>query len=195
MREDSKRIWTVPNVLTMVRLLLIPLYWWVMMGQGNERLALVIFVVASLTDLLDGYIARRFNQITDFGKLFDPLADKVMVRSVLLSLCLKGILPWLSLAILLVKELLMIVGSYFLLKHQLVVYAKPVGKIAQFVIVAALILSFFHASFAAFPLHLILMGLGIILTLAALVFYFISGWRALKARGLDPNQEEDNHAG
>ena len=131
MREGSNRIWTAPNALTMLRLLLIPVYWVLMMTKGNEKLALVVFLVASVTDLIDGWIARRFNQITNFGKLFDPLADKLMVLSVMLSLVLKGMLPALPLIVLLLKEALMIYGGVLMLRHQVVVYAKPIGKIAQ----------------------------------------------------------------
>ncbi|NCB35952.1 MAG: CDP-alcohol phosphatidyltransferase family protein, partial [Clostridia bacterium] len=79
-------MWNAPNILTMLRLLLIPIYWVLMMVRDNETAALIVFVTASITDLLDGYIARHFNQVTDWGKLFDPLADKLMVVSVMMTL-------------------------------------------------------------------------------------------------------------
>ncbi|NLD52903.1 MAG: hypothetical protein GX650_08385 [Clostridiales bacterium] len=181
MREGSNRIWTAPNALTMLRLLLIPVYWVLMMTKGNEKLALVVFLVASVTDLIDGWIARRFNQITNFGKLFDPLADKLMVLSVMLSLVLKGMLPALPLIVLLLKEALMIYGGVLMLRHQVVVYAKPIGKIAQLVIVCALILSFFGDHFTAFPVHLIVLGVGIALTLGALFYYAHACLTAIRA--------------
>ncbi len=196
MREGSKRIWTVPNALTMLRLLLIPVYWVLMMTKGNEKLALVVFLIASVTDLVDGWIARHFDQMTDFGKLFDPLADKLMVLSVMLSLVLKGMLPVVPLIILLLKEALMIYGGALMLRHQVVVYAKPIGKVAQFVIVCALILSFFGDEFGAYPVHLIVLGIGLILTLYALYYYAHACLKAIRAQKQAEltTLEEEKHA-
>ena len=71
-------VWTIPNVLTILRIILIPVFV-VLFFKGQKMAALAVFCAASLTDMLDGYLARKLNQITDFGKLFDPLADKLMV--------------------------------------------------------------------------------------------------------------------
>ena len=140
MRVDVKKNLNVPNILTLVRLLLIPVYWWLMMVREDELPALIVFMAASASDLLDGYIARRFSLITNVGKLFDPLADKLMVLSVMLSLVLRGALPPAILLIILVKESLMVVGGALMLHYQVVVCAHSIGKIAQFVIVMGLIL-------------------------------------------------------
>ncbi|MGN0764705.1 MAG: CDP-alcohol phosphatidyltransferase family protein, partial [Aristaeellaceae bacterium] len=72
-RKYTENIWNVPNVLTMLRLALIPVFVAVF-AAGHDKLALLTFVIASLTDLLDGYLARKNHQITAFGKLMDPLA-------------------------------------------------------------------------------------------------------------------------
>ena len=111
--KKNEKILNVPNTLTMLRALLIPVYWAVFM-QGHHYWALAIFIVASLTDLADGYIARKYDLITDFGKLMDPFADKLMVLSVMLSLALMGMAPWPALAIILAKELLMVLGGVIL---------------------------------------------------------------------------------
>lgn len=193
MREGRQKIWNVPNALTMLRMLLIPVYWVLIMKRGNEVAALIVFIVASLTDLLDGYIARRFDLITDFGKLFDPLADKLMVISVLLSLVILGIVPLAVLIVLLVKEAIMIWGGALMLHHQVVVYSKPIGKIAQAVMVLGLVLSFFHEHFgAAFPLHLIVLWIGVALTLGALVYYTRACITALNDKAKGPEQEEQD---
>ena len=105
MQEGKQNIWNAPNILTMLRLLLIPIYWVLMMVRNNETAALIVFVTASITDLLDGYIARHFNQVTDWGKLFDPLADKLMVVSVMMTLVLKGAVPLIILIIIGIKDL------------------------------------------------------------------------------------------
>lgn len=180
MREGKNRIFTVPNALTMLRLALIPVFWVLMMTRDNEYAALAVFIFASLTDLLDGYIARKYDLITDFGKLMDPLADKLMVLSVILALSLKGILPWAPFVVLFLKELVMVIGSYLLLKRNLVVYAKPVGKVAQFFIVVSLIISFFHEHFQTFPVHIYMLWAGIALSLTALAYYLHAGILAVR---------------
>ena len=78
-------IWNVPNVLTMIRLALIPVFV-TLHAVELEKLALLTFCIASFTDWLDGHIARKYNLITDFGKLMDPLADKLMVCTGSISL-------------------------------------------------------------------------------------------------------------
>lgn len=172
MKLEKENIWNVPNALTMLRMALIPVYW-IIFSQGRLYIALAVFILASLTDLLDGYIARKYHLITSFGKLMDPLADKLMVISVMLSLALKGIVPWPALIILFAKEALMVIGGALLLDKGVVVYSKHIGKIAQTLVVSSLILSFFHDFFTRihFPLHLILIWCAVALTLCALVFY------------------------
>ena len=183
---DNKRIWTVPNVLTMLRMALIPVYWW-LMAQGRMIPALCTYVAASLTDLADGYIARKYNQITDFGKLMDPLADKLMVLSVMLSLILPmggrpAVLPWWPFIIVLAKEGLMVLGGLFMLKKGVVVYSKVIGKVAQLVMVLSLICAFFYDYFDRIgaPVYLWLLYAAVALTLCALVFYVREAYGKLK---------------
>lgn len=180
MRESEKTIWNVPNILTMVRLLLIPIYWVLMMVRDNETAALIVFVTASATDLLDGYIARRFHLITNWGKLFDPLADKLMVLSVMVTLVLKGAVPPVILGIIAVKELAMMVGAAVMLRHQIVVYSKPIGKAAQFTMVVGMALAFFRAHSPA-PYHLYVLWLATGMMLAALAYYAHGAVKALYA--------------
>ena len=178
---SKEKILNVPNVLTIIRMLLIPAYWALFMNNYVYT-ALAVFVIASLTDLLDGYIARKHNLITNFGKLMDPLADKLMVLSVMLSQALKGYLPWLPLIILFVKELLMVLGGAFMLRKKIVVYSQSIGKIAQTFVVSALILTFFKSAFESIgvPIHLIVLWIAVALTLAALVFYAKNAWKNYK---------------
>lgn len=180
--NEKQKILNVPNTLTIIRMLLIPVYWFVFMdGQpGHTYWALGIFIVASLTDLADGYIARKYNLITDFGKLMDPLADKLMVISVMLSLALRGWAPWIALAILVCKELIMVLGGVILYRHHVVVYAVKIGKYAQATVVAGLILCFFHEWFmehVGFPVNYAVIWCAVALTLCALIFYTRSALR------------------
>ena len=176
--DFRKNVWNVPNVLTMVRMALIPVYWALML-KGLKMMALLVYVTASLTDLADGYIARKYNLITDFGKLMDPAADKLMVVSVMLSHVLDGTIPVLPFVILTVKEFLMMLGAGAMLKRGLVVYAKWSGKLAQLVVVCSLVLCFFSEHFAR-PVHLYLIWAGVALALHAFVYYVRMSMKMIK---------------
>lgn len=182
MANERENIWNVPNMLTMIRMALIPVYW-VIFFLGHRYLALAVFLVASITDLLDGYLARKYHLITNFGKLMDPLADKLMVVSVMLSLALKGLAPWLVLAILLVKEALMVLGGVLLYKKGIVVYSLWIGKAAQATAVSGLVLCFFGewlTEHLGFPLHWAVLWIAVGLTLCAFAIYAARATRALK---------------
>ena len=130
-KEFIRKNLNVPNILTMIRLLLVPVYVALFIG-GHKYAALVTFLVASLTDLLDGRIARKYNLITDFGKLVDPFADKVMVLTVLFSMAIgspaiPAVVPWAAVIILLAKELVMILGGVAMYRHGIVVYYSMIG--------------------------------------------------------------------
>lgn len=182
MSEHKQKILNVPNVLTIIRMLLIPVYWLIFNfsvpaeGTYNFHLsALIVFIVASITDILDGRIARRYNLITDFGKLMDPLADKLMVISVMISLALyiREQLFWIALGLILLKELCMVVGGLLMLRRKIVVYSIWIGKAAQAVIVCALISSFFSDYFVSvgIPVYMFFIWTGVLLTYCAGAVY------------------------
>lgn len=103
LRELTRDMWNVPNVLTILRLVLVPVFI-VLYMNGQRIAALVVFAVASLTDMLDGRIARKYNLITNFGKLMDPLADKLLVISAMCIFCQWGLMPAWALMIVLTRE-------------------------------------------------------------------------------------------
>ena len=168
-------IWNVPNVLTMLRLALIPVFV-ALFAAGHDKLALLTFLVASFTDFLDGYLA--------FGKLMDPLADKVMVCTALLCQGIKGVFPWAAIAIVMGKELLMVLGGVFMLRNDVVVYSNMLGKLAQCSFILALTLSFFHAEFVAwgYPLDRLVLWLSVIMTICALIDYAVGAFKTLRAK-------------
>ena len=181
-RKEKENIWNVPNVLTLIRMGLIPVYW-ILMLNDHFYAAFAVFAAASLTDIADGFIARKYQLITNFGKLMDPLADKLMSISVMLSMAIKGIAPWAVLIILLCKEAVMVVGGVVLYRNDVVVYSIWIGKLAQTVVVLSLLSCFFHEWLQAqlgFPLHLYLLWAGVALSLAALAIYTV---RALAIYG------------
>ena len=137
-----KITWNIPNILTMIRFALIAVFVYLFAGPANYVGAVIVFVVAFLTDVLDGYIARKYNMVTDFGKLMDPLADKLMLLAALCCLTFSGMLHPAFLIFEVVKELGMIVGAGFLYKHNVVVYARIWGKLATFFFNAGVVLTF-----------------------------------------------------
>ena len=145
-RKLFTNVWTIPNVLTMIRLILVPVFV-VLFLNGHKMASLAVFVAASLTDMLDGYLARKLNQITDFGKLFDPLADKLMVLTAMVCQTFWGPLPLIAVIIVAAKELMMVLGGVFMLSKGVVVYSNYFGKAAQVGFIASLVLSFFHKAF------------------------------------------------
>lgn len=174
-------VWNVPNVLTMLRLVLIPVFV-VLHASGYEKWALFVFCAASLTDWLDGYIARKYHLITDFGKLMDPLADKLMVCTALIMQGLNGTFPVVAIVIVVIKELVMIWGSSYMLAHDVVVYANIWGKLAQCSFILALVLSFWHRDFAAmgFPIDRVCLWIAVAVAVFALVDYARASIRTLR---------------
>lgn len=130
---------TIPNILTLLRLAAIPVMaWFVLAGQDYMLESFIMFILIWVTDLLDGLIARKFNQMTDFGKLFDPLVDKIFQLTLAVSMSVAGRLPWWIPAILAVKEVMMVAGSAVLFsREKMVVYAKWYGKVSTVLFVLA----------------------------------------------------------
>lgn len=188
--SKQKRIWTVPNVLTMIRMALIPVYWVLMIGYKLNYWALAVFVLAACTDMLDGFLARKYHQITDFGKLMDPLADKLMTLSVMATLLIRGIIRWEPLALLALKEFIMLLGGVLLYNRKIVVHSLFVGKFAQTCLCLALILSFFADKFQnlSFQPHTALLWIGVGAAYTALVVYVRSVIRQL--RGVEDTYNE-----
>ena len=103
----------VPNILTIIRFLLIPII--VMFAfQDNYIATIIMLTVSGLTDVLDGYIARKFNFISNFGKLMDPLADKMTQIALLGTLAIQKIIPVWIIVVVIIKEFLMVSGASFL---------------------------------------------------------------------------------
>ena len=174
-------IWNVPNVLTILRLLLIPVFVLLhLMGYG--KMALLTFCVASFTDWLDGYIARKYNLITDFGKLMDPLADKLMVCTALVMQGVAGVFPIPAIVIVIIKEAVMIYGSSYMLHNGIVVYSNIWGKLAQFSFILALVLSFWHFDFEAisFPIDRWILWIAVGIAIIALVDYTRAALKTLR---------------
>lgn len=89
----SSRVFTIPNILSFLRLLLVPVFL-VLIVRGQDAFALLVLVVSSLTDFLDGVLARRLDQVSRLGQLLDPAADRLFIFTALIGLAVRGVIPW-----------------------------------------------------------------------------------------------------
>ena len=131
----------IPNILTVLRFFLIPFIIYFIIVDMYP-LAFVFLILSGLTDVLDGWIARKFNFITNFGKLIDPLADKATQIAVLLTLSFKSIIPFWIIIVVAIKEATMIAGASFLYGKELVVSSKWFGKLSTVLFYIAIACSF-----------------------------------------------------
>lgn len=132
----------VPNILTIVRFILIPIILYFIFTEEYIA-AFIMLTISGITDVLDGIIARKFDCITNFGKLIDPLADKATQISILAALTFKGMIPLWMLLVVFLKEFVMIAGASFLYGKQLVVSSKWFGKLATVLFYIAIVCSLF----------------------------------------------------
>ena len=131
----------VPNILTIIRFILIPFIVYYITKE-QYILSFIFLTISGLTDILDGFIARKFNFITNFGKLVDPLADKLTQIAILATLVILKIIPSWILFIVILKEAIMIAGASFLYGKELVVSSKWFGKLATVLFYIAIVCSF-----------------------------------------------------
>ena len=132
-RAGEDRILTVPNALSVLRLLLIPLFLWLILVAQADMAAVVVLAVSGITDWADGLIARTTGQITRLGRLLDPLVDRVTIAATLVGLALRDLIPWWLVGLLVAREVLLLLLVPQLRRHGLL--ALPVhylGKAATF---------------------------------------------------------------
>jgi len=164
----------IPNGLTIVRFLLIPFIIFYIF-TGNYILAFIFFTLSGITDVADGFLARKYDLISNFGKLMDPLADKLTQIGTLTSLVITNIVPLWILVIVLSKEFFMICGASFLYGKNVVVYSKWYGKLATVLFYIAIVISLlssqFELDFIWKHLDFYFYCLAIISTILSLVMY------------------------
>lgn len=136
--EVSSRILTVPNVLSFIRLLLVPVFL-VLLIDGQDVLALIVLVISSVSDFLDGLIARHFNQVSRLGQLLDPAADRLYIFAALIGLAVRGILPWWLVGVIVARDVTLLVLGVVLANHGYgPLPVHHLGKVATFFLFYAL---------------------------------------------------------
>jgi len=143
----SSRIVTIPNLLSLFRLLLIPVFL-VLLVVGYYVWALVVLVVSSATDFVDGYVARHFNQVSRLGQLLDPAADRLFIFSTLIGLAWTGFIPWWLAGVIFAREFLLLVIGVILANHGYgPLPVHHLGKMGTFALLTAMPLLILGAAF------------------------------------------------
>lgn len=132
------RVFTIPNLVSFVRLAFLPYFWWVTLGARDFTLAaLMIFLIGS-TDWVDGYLARRLDQVTELGKILDPVADRLMIGSALLAGLLAGVVPAVIGIPLVIREVVVGVATLVALRSGVRIDVHTIGKTATFLLYGAI---------------------------------------------------------
>ncbi|WP_025157661.1 CDP-alcohol phosphatidyltransferase family protein [Leifsonia aquatica] len=148
-REVSSRVWTIPNILSFVRLALVPVFLAFVIA-GLDALALLVLVVSSITDFLDGYLARRLNQVSRLGQLLDPAADRLYIFAALIGLAWREVIPWWLVAVIVARDVMLAVLGVILANHGFgPLPVHHLGKVATFCLFWALPLLMLGEAFTA----------------------------------------------
>ena len=184
----SGKVWTVPNFMSMFRLLLVPFIIWAYVGLKSPILTIVLLAVSALTDVFDGIIARKFNMVSDLGKALDPFADKVTQVTVVLCLAFSYPMLWFLLGLCVFRETCMgILGYITIRKTNRVPYAHWYGKVSTVVLYASalalLLPKLLHYEMPGWLTTAIIVTCMICVFVALILYvrYFIGEWKKPQA--------------
>lgn len=169
--RGSERM-NIPNIITIFRIILIPIFLLVFHSNMENRVLYsgLIFLVSGISDILDGYIARKYDLGTKLGAVLDPFADKLMSFAVLISFTLSGLIPYWILMLILIKEVIMIIGGAILYfkNENLVIPSNVFGKAATFLLYLSILSIALKLSF---DISMILLILTVVFNIIAFINY------------------------
>ena len=178
--KKKNKIWNLPNILTLLRVFLVPIvivFLTLRTQFGNfcgfcigDLIAVTIFAIASLTDAIDGYLARKNNQITNFGKFLDPLADKILVIAVLITMVELGLFPSIPVVIIITREFIVSGLRMVAASEGVVIAASRGGKLKTITQLIGIIMLMLQMPFA-----MAVMWFSVILTVWSGIEYLING--------------------
>ncbi|QEO13301.1 CDP-diacylglycerol--glycerol-3-phosphate 3-phosphatidyltransferase [Agromyces intestinalis] len=186
--------WNLPNAITIVRILLAPVFFWLLLadageGSGLRWAATALFVIAISTDWVDGYLARSRGLVTDLGKILDPIADKLLTSGALVCLSILGEVPWWVTGLIIVREVGITVWRLVELGRGTVVPASSGGKLKT--VAQAVAISFALAPFPALLgdwfawVNVVLMAIALVLTVWSGLLYVRDAVRLARAERED----------
>jgi CDP-diacylglycerol---glycerol-3-phosphate 3-phosphatidyltransferase len=173
----------IPNLLTIIRFFLIPFFlYYAIFSSSNSAIlwATIIFIIASITDYLDGLLARKFNAITNFGKIMDPLADKILVLSALLALSIKfQLIPEWLLYLILFREVMVSIFREYFANKKIFIAANIWGKVKTFMQMIGIVFALIYLTgvylFQIGPLNPLVNNLFLIYFIIVAVITWVSG--------------------
>lgn len=186
--------WNLPNAITVVRILLAPVFFWMLLVDNGEfgglrYAAAILFILAIATDGIDGYLARRWNQVTDLGKLLDPIADKVLTGAALIGLSILGELWWWVTIVILLREVGITVYRFVVLSDR-VIPASRGGKwktmMQSIAISLALLPLWVPLGDWVLWVNWVFMAIALVLTVVTGIDYLVQAWRLNRERSHKP---------
>lgn len=172
--KNKKDLFTIPNIIGYVRIALIPVFCWLYLTAdcaADYDWAVAVVLLSSFTDLFDGMIARKFNQVTQLGKILDPVADKLTHAAMAICLMTRYPMMWALAGLMLIKEGYMaIMGIRFLKKDRMMDGAMWFGKICTAAVFAGMVILFFFTELPEVLANIVI-GIMMAVMLAALLMY------------------------
>jgi cardiolipin synthase (CMP-forming) len=136
--RSSSAIATIPNAISAMRILLIPLFVWLILREGTEAAGIVLFAAVAATDWVDGTIARRTGRVSELGKILDPVADRLAIAAGLVALVIADLFPpWAALLILVRDAAVLAGGAFALARRRIRIDVRFIGKVATFGLMVA----------------------------------------------------------
>lgn len=132
------RVATVPNLISLLRILLIPVFVVLLTRPDTQLAGLLLLGFTVATDWVDGYVARRTGQVSNLGKLLDPVADRLALAAALLTLAAVGALPWWAAGLVLVRDATILAGGLFALRRGVRIDVRLIGKLATFALMVGI---------------------------------------------------------
>lgn len=170
----SSAILTIPNIVSLVRLAMVPVFLWLLLGRDQVAGAGWLLGLIGATDWVDGYLARRLGQVSEFGKLLDPVADRLAVVAALIGGLIAGVLPAWFVWALLVREALIAVGAAYLgAQAGKKLSVRPLGKLSTLMLYAAIAWLFVGIGTPFRPLEVLAWVVGV----PGLVLYWVVGFQ------------------
>jgi cardiolipin synthase len=135
---SGRRVLTLPNVISAFRIAMIPVFVALILDEDATTAGLIVFGVVVATDWVDGTIARRTGQVSDLGKVLDPVADRLAIAAGIIALAIRGVFPvWAAVAILARDVVVLVVGLVVLMRRHVTIEVRWIGKVATFSLMVA----------------------------------------------------------
>jgi CDP-diacylglycerol--glycerol-3-phosphate 3-phosphatidyltransferase len=180
--EDKREVFNLPNTITMIRIGVIPALFCLLLspGPGMSLVIAILFIAAALTDLLDGYIARRFEIVTTMGKFLDPIADKLIVNTAMILMIPIGRIPAWIVAVIIIRDFAVDGIRNIASSEGMIIQASPLGKrktLCQIFAVSALMIHYPFIGVDAHKVGMIILYIALILTVSSGIDYFLKFYR------------------